>query len=112
MPSIPTPGRRAHLRKQLRGAATLALAGNTRDARMWDLGIEGAAVTTARPVAPGTRCKVSFSIPLSGSFVDVTLDAKTVWCSYVGGADGFRVGMMFGPVDPGIADALARFSQE
>jgi hypothetical protein len=103
--------RRAHVRKQLRGAATLAMVGNTRDARMWDLGVEGAAVTTVRPVAPGTRCKLSFAIPLAGSFVDVTVDAKTVYCSYIGGADGFRVGMMFGPLDTGTAEALARFSE-
>ena len=96
-PSSPVAGRRTTSRTGLRGPATVALAGGlTRGVEMHDLSLDGLSVMAARPISPGTRCTISFDLPLGEppSSRRVTAQAKAVYSSYTG-ADGFKVGMIF-----------------
>lgn len=99
-PSLPGAGRRATTRTGLRGPATVGLtSGLTRDVEMHDLSLDGLSVMAARPISPGTRCTISFDLPLGERQSSrVTAQAKAVYSSYTG-ADGFRVGMIFTGLD-------------
>lgn len=100
--------RRGSRRKGLRRACVLHLAnGDTRAGTTIDVGVDGLCVLTSRPVAAGTRCRVSFELP--GGSGDVRIDAavRTVYSSY--GSDGFKIGASFTDVGPAMAAALAAF---
>jgi len=74
-----------------------------------DLSIDGLSFRTARPIAPGTRCDVSFELTLGDHHLPVQAVVKTIYSSFAG-ADGFVIGAVFTQVDPGSAAALAEFS--
>ena len=103
------PNRRAHCRKVLRTGATVFIAGTaSREVRTWDLGLDGISVVSPRPIPPGTRCTILLQLPDSASAQELSLPAKAVWCSLLG-PEGFKVGMVFGPLDAAVQDDIARF---
>jgi hypothetical protein len=97
---LPPPMRRASARTALKGAARVTLPGPVmRDGQMCDLSVDGLSLMTPRPISPGTRCGVAFTLPFGGRpFADVTVQAKAVYSSYTGTA-GFRIGMLFTALD-------------
>lgn len=92
--------RRLAARTGFRGRGTVELPGNlSRDVEMHDLSRDGLSVMTSKPIAPGTRCTISFELPLADqASARLTVHAKTVYSSYTG-ADAFRVGMTFTELD-------------
>jgi hypothetical protein len=107
---IPGINRRIHPRKVLRGPATIMVPGQPpREGKIWDLGLDGMSVMSARPIPPGTRCEVSFDVPAAGSSAHVTVPVKVLYCSYVG-PDGFKVGTAFGDLDERSLDAVKGFT--
>lgn len=73
-----------------------------------DVGTEGLSFHFARPIAPGTRCRISFDLPLTAHSMPIDAPIKTVYSSYCG-ADGFRIGAVFTALDPQCSAALLEF---
>ena len=107
--TVQAPNRRSNRRKGLRCVASLTLPDQSAQrATTMDVGMEGLSVLYARPVAPGTRCHVSFELPLGSRDVSVSAQIKTTYSSYCG-AEGFRIGASFITLDPDSTAALAEF---
>jgi hypothetical protein len=105
------PNRRTTARKALRCAVRVELAsGASRNATMWDVGIEGMSLVTTNPISPGTRCHAAFELPLAGGPLRLDLAAKAVYCSYTGPA-AFKVGLVFSPLDAASERAIDEFVQ-
>jgi PilZ domain. len=112
MPISPLPqdrNRRASPRKVVRRAATVVIGDVSKDVQTWDLGRDGMCLLAARPIAPGTRCKVAFDIPLGGELVAVSATLKIVYSSY-SAAGEFKIGAVFLDLDEAVATTLGRFA--
>jgi len=71
--------RRASPRKVVRRAATVVIGDLSKEVQTWDLGRDGMCLLAPRPIAPGTRCKVAFDIPLGGELLAVNATLKIVY---------------------------------
>jgi hypothetical protein len=81
--SAPVPNRRACRRMGLRRSCELVLPGqSTRQATLMDVGVDGLAFLCIKPITPGTRCRISFELPLDERRVTVSATLKTVYSSY------------------------------
>lgn len=113
--TIPPPpsdrNRRASPRKALRQAATVVHGDATKPAQTWDIGSDGMSLLAPRPIAPGTRCKVTFVVPLGDGPVEITVPVKVVYSSYSANGE-FKIGAVFTDLDAAVAAALGRFSAE
>ena len=108
-PLLSAKNRRASPRKMIRGDATIVVGDATKVAQTWDLGREGMCLVSARPIAPGTRCRVSFEVPFAAERIAVTLAAKVVYSSY-SAAGEFKIGAVFTDLDDDAVRLLGRFS--
>jgi len=81
-----------------------------REGRTWDLGIDGMSIMSPRPISPGTRCEISFEVPVGGKLLPVTAVVKVLYCSY-SGPDGFKVGTAFVELDDESREAVNAFAQ-
>jgi hypothetical protein len=109
-PSLPDDrNRRATPRKMLRQPVTVAYGATTAVVRTWDLGRDGMCLLSPRPIAPGTRCKLGFELPLAGSTLDVAVAAKVVYSSY-SAAGEFKIGTVFVDLDEDTALTLGKFA--
>jgi hypothetical protein len=112
MPLSPLPqdhNRRASPRKAIRRAATVAIGDARKDVQTWDLGRDGMCLVAQRPIAPGTRCRIVFDLPLGGELVAVSATAKIVYSSY-SAAGEFRIGAVFLALDDAAATAIGTFA--
>ncbi len=113
--ATPTPSqdrnRRAAPRKALRQAASVVYGDATRVVQTWDLGRDGMCLLSARPIAPGTRCKVTFDVPVDGELINVTAAAKVVYSSY-SAAGEFKIGAVFTDLGDDVALVLGRFGAD
>jgi hypothetical protein len=66
--------------------------------RTWDVGVDGMAVVSAKPIPPGTRCIVRLELPEGDTARPLDVPVKTVYCSLMG-PEGIKVGMVFGALD-------------
>ena len=107
--SPPDRNRRASPRKAIRRAARILVADTERDVQTWDLGRDGMCLVSTRPIAPGTRCRIVFDLPLGGEPVAVSAAAKIVYSSY-SAAGEFKIGALFLDLDEGVAAALGNFA--
>lgn len=74
-----------------------------------DVGVDGLAFLCTKPITPGTRCRISFELPLDERRVTVSATLKTVYSSFCG-ATGFKIGAVFIEVDEASTAALREFS--
>ena len=108
LPVCPT-NRRTSRRKGLRTPATLIPAGQPeRAVTTVDLGLDGLSLRGSRPVPPGTRCEVRFVLRDRGREQAVAAAAKVVYSSFCG-SDGFKLGLVFGPLPDAVAAAIDAF---
>jgi hypothetical protein len=108
---ITPPTRRVHPRKVLRASATVELPGAPpRQVRTWDLGLDGMSIVSPRPISPGRKCTVHLELAVAGVPAAVSLPAKSIHCSLIG-QEGFKVGLVFGDLDPVGARAVNEFAQ-
>jgi len=108
---IPGTNRRINPRKVLRAVAKVTLRGQPpRDGKTWDLGIDGMSIMSSKPIAPGTKCEVSFELPVGGKVLPVTAAVKVLYCSF-SGPDGFKIGTAFGDLDEDSRDAVHGFAE-
>lgn len=108
---IPGSNRRIHPRKVLRAPAKVVLPGQApRDSKTWDLGIDGMSLMSPKPIAPGTKCEVSFDLPVGGKIMPVIAPVKVLYCSF-SGPDGFKVGTAFGDLDDESREAVIGFTE-
>ena len=101
--------RRASPRKMIRGDATVAYGDLSKPVQTWDLGKDGMCLLAPRPIAPGTRCRITFDVPFRNELVSVTVSAKVVYSSY-SAAGEFKIGAMFTGLDEDVAAVLGRFA--
>jgi len=66
-------------------------------------------IMSPRPIPPGTRCEVSFELPVGGKVLPVTAAVKVLYCSF-SGPDGFKVGTAFGELDDESRGAVNGFA--
>ena len=98
--------RRRGQRTALRLACTAVLPGDVqRSVVSCDLGAEGLSFLSAVPMAPGTRCRLSFDLPQGASSVTVRAQVKTLYSSFVA-SRSFRIGAVFTELDAASATAL------
>src|SRR4051812_48984458 len=112
MPLSPLPqdhNRRASPRKAIRRAATVAFGDLRKDVQIWDLGRDGMCLVAQRPIAPGTRCRILFDLPLGAGLVAVSATAKIVYSSY-SAAGEFKIGAVFLDLDAAAANAIGAFT--
>ena len=81
----------------------------TREVQTWDLGRDGMCLLSPRPIAPGTRCKVTFDVPLAAGPMSLTAGLKVVYSSYSASGD-FKIGAVFTDLDEGVAIILGQFA--
>ncbi len=108
-PAPPDRNRRATPRKALRRDATVVYGDASRVVRTWDLGRDGMCLLASRPIAPGTRCKVTFDVPLGAELVGVTAAAKVVYSSYSAPGE-FKIGAVFTDLGDDVALVLGKFA--
>jgi PilZ domain-containing protein len=101
--------RRATPRRAIRAEASVLYGDTSRRVQTWDLGRDGMCLVSDRPIAPGTRCKVTFDVPLGGETVNVTAAAKIVYSSY-SAAGEFKIGAVFTGLAEDVALVLGRFA--
>lgn len=76
-----------------------------------DVGADGLSFHFPKPIAPGTRCRISFELPLTGHSKPIAASIKTVYSSYCG-PEGFRIGAVFTDLDPLCSSALLEFTTQ
>jgi hypothetical protein len=101
--------RRASPRKVIRRAATVVVGDARKEVQTWDLGRDGMSLLAQRPIAPGTRCRIVFDVPIGGELFAVSAAAKVVYSSY-SAAGEFKIGAVFLDLDDAAATALGRFT--
>ena len=100
--------RRTSPRTALRAPATVTIGDVRRDVQTWDLARDGMCLIAARPIAPGTRCRIEFALPLGSDTVAVSATAKVVYSSY-SAAGEFRIGAVFLALEEAAATAIGAF---
>ncbi len=101
--------RRVGLRKAIRQAATLICGGAASLVQTWDLGRGGICFLSPRPITPGTRCTVTFNLPLDGKLIDITVSVKVAYSSY-SAAGEFKIGAVFTDLAEEVALAIEKFT--
>jgi hypothetical protein len=110
-PLTQAKNRRAAPRKAVREPATLVYGDASRTVQTWDLGRDGMCLLSARPIAPGTRCTITFDLPLGSERVGISAAAKIVYSSY-SAAGEFKIGAFFTDLDEDTARALGKFASD
>jgi hypothetical protein len=108
-PLIQARNRRTAPRKAIRQPATVVHGDASRAVQTWDLGRDGMCLLSARPIAPGTRCTITFELPVGAERIGVIAAAKIVYSSY-SAAGEFKIGAFFTDLDEGTALALGKFA--
>jgi len=103
------PNRRAFARTVIRQPATV-IYGDTRvPVQTLDVGEGGMSFVAGRPIGPGTRCTVTFDVPLSDGPVQISASLKVVYSSYLAAAQ-FKIGTVFTELSDEAAGVLARYT--
>ena len=103
--------RRSTPRKAIRQPATVVYGDASRTVQTWDLGRDGMCLLSARPIAPGTRCTITFDLPIGSERIGIAAPAKIVYSSY-SAAGEFKIGAFFNDLDEGTALALGKFAAD
>jgi hypothetical protein len=110
LPPLPqASNRRAVPRRVIRQAATVVFGDVTRLVQTWDLGRDGMCLLAPRPIAPGTRCRITFDVPVGEGLIHVAAAAKVVYSSY-SAAGEFKIGAVFIDLDEDVAVLLGKFA--
>jgi hypothetical protein len=103
--------RRASPRKVIRQSASMACGETILTVQTFDVGRDGMCLVSHRPVAPGTRCKITFDVPLPEAPITVTASLKVVYSSYVAAGE-FKIGAVFTELDDAAALVIGKFASE
>ncbi|RZI83709.1 MAG: PilZ domain-containing protein [Rubrivivax sp.] len=91
--------RRTDIRMAIRHPVALVMAdGSTRQATTIDISQRGLSLTTDKPVAPGSKCRVVIQGTPGAQTAMAEIAAKAVYSSYVA-AKHFRIGLTFHVTD-------------
>ena len=101
--------RRTSPRVAIRRPATVTIGKLRKDVQTWDLARDGMCLIAARPIAPGTRCRIAFELPVGGELFAIDTTAKIVYSSY-SAAGEFRIGAVFLGLDDVAAAAIGAFT--
>ena len=108
-PSHLASNRRLSARTACRVPASILLpSGVLLDVQMWDLGSDGASVTSPRPITQGSVVELRFELPVAAGPTTIVARSKVVYSSYMAPAN-FRVGAVFTDLDAASAAAVDSF---
>ena len=108
-PSPLASNRRLSARTACRSPASVTLpSGAVLDVQMWDLGSDGASMTSPRPITQGSVVELRFELPVVGGPARIVAKARVVYSSYMAPAN-LRVGVMFTELDAASATAIDSF---
>lgn len=105
----PESSRRVAARRAIREDAILAHGTTRSTVQTWDVGRDGISVIAARPIAPGTRCRIEFELRAGSAPQAIAASAKVVYSSY-SAAGQFKIGAVFIDLDDESARGLERFA--
>lgn len=106
--SYPMANRRRAPRKAVRGAASLDQAGQVSAVEIADISHEGIGLVSPKPMSPGRRCDVTFTLPSAGGQRTLTVTVKVVHSSYAA-RERFNIGSTFLNLAPDTAAAIEAF---
>ena len=112
LPQVNDPNeRRGAPRKLLRVAATVEIEGRSAmTVRTVEVSSTGVGLSCPINLPLGTRCRVSFAIPLAGNRIEVQGQQATVMNSVLSQHDGgFRLGCQFSGLPPALAARLQAY---
>ena len=101
--------RRAFARTVIRQPATVTLGEAAIAVQTLDIGQGGLSLLAHRPIGPGSRCRITFQLPLGEGPVPVAAAIKVVYSSYLA-VEQFKIGVVFAELDEKTAQALERFT--
>jgi len=103
------PNRRASARTGMRQPATVVHGDITVAVQTLDVGPGGLCFMARRPIGPGTRCSITFELPLGDGPVEVRTALKVVYSSYLA-PEQFKIGAVFTALDAEATRALDRYA--
>ena len=101
--------RRAFARSAIRQPATLALGDATFAVQTLDVGHGGMSLQAHRPIGPGTRGSIAFTLPLVDGPMQIAASIKIVYSSYQA-VEQFKIGAVFTGLDEAMSQALEKFT--
>ena len=101
--------RRAFARTAIRRPATVSFGDVTLAVQTLDIGHGGMSLLVHRPIGPGTRCSIAFTLPLDDGPTEIRASIKVVYSSYQT-VEQFKIGAVFTELDETAARALNRFA--
>ncbi len=108
-PPPPERNRRLAPRRAIRQPATVVYGDIGKPVQTWDLGQEGMCFVAARPIPPGTRCRIAFDLAFDGAVTPVAVAAKVVYSSY-SAAGEFKIGAVFTDLAEDVGLLLGKFA--
>jgi hypothetical protein len=103
------PNRRAFARTVIRQPATVTYGDTSLPVQTLDAGQGGMCFVSRRPIGPGTRCTITFDVPLAEGPVGIIASLKVVYSSYLE-AGQFKIGTVFAELGDDAARVLARYA--
>jgi hypothetical protein len=100
--------RRVAPRIALRGSASVAIGEQLVAAETCDISGEGLGFVTPRPISPGRRCAVTFTLPFAGGERTVTAMVKVAHSTYLA-RERFQIGAGFAELGAEAAEAIRSF---
>ena len=101
--------RRAFARTAIRRPATVSFGDVTLAVQTLDIGHGGMSLLVHRPIGPGTRCGIAFTLPLDDGPAEIRASIKVVYSSYQT-VEQFKIGAVFTELDETASRALDRFT--
>jgi len=93
----------------IRQPATVVYADTTVALQTFDIGRDGMCLLARRPIGPGTRCRITFEIPLRDGPKQIVASLKVVYSSYLA-AEEFKIGAVFTELDDAAVRVLEAFT--
>src|SRR5450432_4140819 len=108
-PPPPERNRRIVPRRALRQPATVSYGSTTVAVQTRDVAQDGMCLATSRPIAPGTRCRITFDLPWGDTPTPIIAAARVVYSSYSAPGE-FKIGAVFIDLPEDTARELGKFA--
>ena len=100
--------RQSHRKSLHRPAKVAPEHGHVLDASTADVGTDGISIFIEESLPIGTKCLISFEIPMGGKLRKVVMVVKVKYCTCCG-LDGFRIGMERVEIEKSSAETVEKF---
>jgi len=108
LPHQAAANRRVSPRAALRGPARIVIGDQTLSVETCDLSRDGVGFIVSRPLSPGRRGELTFTLPTGGGEPSVTAAVKITHSTYLA-RERFQIGASFVALGPEAAEAIGAF---